>query len=282
MRQVLAYNTQRLTAYGRTRLVPQVVRTLQVAEPNITAALVQRYAERHSPGAAHTAHWWLLIQAVKLTWQLQAVQPGLAQALRAELLPAGAWGEPGPQSPWVREEARVWREAANRVPLLGYTFVRHGDKAAEVGLMGDPEYLRVANVLADAHGLRQWYVGADSLFSSDVIRALNEVTPKPLHLYSSIQTDETPDKGNQPFNGGFDKDGSFAKGDADKVPIIWNTLIHHAVAQVSDVFLSSWSSNHVRFSYEISSALSEGRALNVFQSMDVYKYLVQKEGCTTV
>ena len=148
--------------------------------------------------------------------------------------------------------------------------------------MGDEEYLRVANVLAGQHGLRQWYVGADSLFSADAIRALNVVAPRPLHLYTSIQTDETTDKHSQPFAAGFDKDLSFSKGDRDKEPIVWNTILHHAMAQVSDVFLSSWSSNHVRFSYEISTALSDARAMAPFVSMDVYKFLIMKDGCTTV
>ena len=281
MRQILSYH-QRLTPDGQSRLIPMVVRTLQLAEPNVTSHLVQRYAERHSPSTEHTAHWWLLIQAVKLSWQMQQVAPGLAEALRAELLPNSSRMDPGPPSPWAAEAEAFARDPHSRIPLLGYTFVRHGDKAAEVGLMPDHEYIRVATLLAETHGLRQWYVGADSLFSSDVIREINAKAEKPLRLYSSIQTDETPDKGQQPFNGGFDKDASFAHADEDKVPIIWNTILHHAIAQVSDVFLSSWSSNHVRFSYEVHSSLSEARALNTFQGMDTYKYLIAKEGCDHV
>ena len=84
MRQILSYH-QRLTQYGRDRMVPQVIRSLQLPQPNITSALVQRYAVAHSPSINQTAHWWLLIQAIKLTWQMHQIAPGLAEALREEV-----------------------------------------------------------------------------------------------------------------------------------------------------------------------------------------------------
>ena len=280
MRQILAYH-QRLTRYGIIRLLPLLTRTLQLPEPNVTSTIVLRFADQRALSVDHPSHWWLTIQALKLTWQMQHIAPGLAQALRQRLLPPHQLDPAvrGAPSPWAAEAAAFLSNPHTRVPLLGYTFVRHGDKGAETGLMPEHEYLRVAALLAGQLGLRQWYVGADSMFSSDAIRALNLAAPKPLHLYSSVQTDETQDKQLTPFAAGFDKDLSFSKPDADKEPIVWNTLIHHAMAQVSDVFLSSWSSNHVRFSYEVATALSEARALAPFVALDWYKYLIQKEGC---
>ena len=281
MRQIMSYH-QRMTRYGITRLLPLLTRTLQLPEPNITAAVVLRFADQRAPSLEQTSHWWLSIQALKLTWQLQQIDSGLAQALRRQLLPASDIDPAvhGPPSPWAAEAASFLNRSHTRIPLLGYTFVRHGDKGAEVGLMPDHEYLRQANVMAEAHGLRQWYVGADSLFSADAIRALNVAAVDPLHLYTSIQTDETADKEHAPFAAGFDKDMSFGRPDSEKEPIVWNTLIHHGIAQVSDVFLSSWSSNHVRFSYEMATTLSEARAMAPFFAMDAYKYLITKEGCT--
>ena len=187
----------------------------------------------------------------------------------------------GQPSPWSAYAATFTNDSASRVPLLGYTFVRHGDKAAETGLIPDHEYLRVTTELAQQYGLRQWYVGADSLFSADAIRALDAASgARSVHLYTSVQTDETGNKTRQPFAAGFDKDLSFAMADNTKEPMLWNTVLHHAVAQLSDLFCSSWSSNHVRFSYEVATALSEARAMAPFRALDPHKWLTQKEGCT--
>ena len=97
MRQALAYN-QRMTGDGMERVARLLARTLQLPQPALAAGLARKYAERRATvGGEGTDHWWLLAQAIKVTWQLHIIAPDLAPALRQQLPPVKP--EPGRPSP---------------------------------------------------------------------------------------------------------------------------------------------------------------------------------------
>ena len=279
MRQAMAYH-QRMTRPAQSRLAGLLTRSLQLPQPLTTARLALDFADRRAPSVNQTAYWWLLVQSIKVTWQLHMIAPGLARTLREELLqdPAGSASTIAePESPWAAvTNATLSADVQARVPLLGFTFVRHGDKASEAALIPDSEHLRVATLLANRYGVRAWYVGADSLTSADNIRAANANSSRPLHLLTSILTDSTPDKATQPTAAGFDRGASFGLSDAMREEIAWSTILHHSMAQMADVFAASWASNHVRFAYEQSTTLSEERAATPIYVMDGAPYLVER------
>ena len=133
-------------------------------------------------------------------------------------------------------------------------------------------------LLADGYGVRAWYVGADSLTSADAIRALDANASRPLHLLTSIMADTTADKGGHPAVGGFNREAAVGLTDGEREEALWATVLHHCMAQMADVFAASWLSNHVRFGYEVSTALSEERATTPLYAMDGTDHLSNRCG----
>ena len=280
MRQAMAYN-QRMTRMGQSRVAEMLTRSLQLPQPLAAARVALDYADRRAPSVNHTAHWWLLAQAIKVAWQLHTLAPGLAHALRDELQqlhptdPASPIAEP--TSPWSAvSNATLTADVHARMPLLGFTFVRHGDKVTEAALIPDAEHLRVAAMLADRHGVRVWYVGADSLTSADAIRAANGNGTRPLVVLSSSVVDEVGDKAGHPMAGGFDRGAGQVVSDEVREGVMWSTVLHHGMAQMADVFAASWASNHVRFAYEQATTMSDDRAAAPMYVMDGTPHLIDR------
>ena len=273
-RQALSYH-QRMTAEGQARLASLVARSLQLRHPATAAALAVRYADARA-AVEETAHWWLIAQALKTAWQLQVIAPALAPALRRRLMSEEGWAaaEAEPEHPFAVVGERVLAgDAGARVPLLGFTFIRHGDKGSEATLLPDAEHLRVMRLVADGWGVRAWYVGADSLTSADAVKAADGNHSRPLLLLSSIAADEVRDRWRHPAVGGFDREKAGLLTDGEREEALWATLVHHAMAQMADVFAASWRSNHVRFGYEVSGTMSEERATAPVYVMDGSEFL---------
>ena len=258
-RQALSYHF-RPTREASLKLLALVAQSLQLPEPTVTAANAHRYADSLAPALTHTVHWWSCIQAVKLEWQLQQLSPAITSALRRE-----AKGEP-----W-REDGDADSSTAQNVvpsPLLGYMFIRHGDKANEGVTHADAEYLGIAERLARDRGLTGWYVGADDLLSPNSLRETTASSHSPLSLYTSALVDSIEDKQRHPLASGFVWDRATSLTDEDRAGIAWRTALEFAVAQVADLFLSTWTSNHPRMAYELGTALSDARAMAPFIGLD--------------
>ena len=153
-RQTLAYLMRARREPGE-RLLTLVGESIQLTEPNVTARNAFEYAQALAPATTHTSYWWLAMQAVKLNWQVQQLAPGLTEAMRRELRGEVLTAEDVDGMGGVAVDMRY------RVPLLGYTFIRHGDKASEAPLFDDSMYHDVMSDLAQSKGLWTWYIGAE-------------------------------------------------------------------------------------------------------------------------
>ena len=237
--QVLTYNL-RMTTPALIRLLEELARTLQLPEPTLTAQRVFDYATRLASSPDHTDFWWLAMQALKWTWQLHAVIPQPFSTNSSE---------PSPSPPDT---------VASAVPLLGYTFIRHGDKGSEAPLHAEAEYLHLMQHVQQVTGLSIWYVGADDLLSADVIREeLGNASA--LTVLSSSLVDSIPDRAGHPLSHGFSMRTARTLTDAERLEILWRTLVDVGMAQLADVHVSSWTSNHPRLVYKLAQALSDER-----------------------
>ena len=259
-RQALSYHF-RLTQTAERRLLTLVAQSLQLPDPNTTAANAVRYADAVAPAPTHTAHWWLAIQAVKLEWQIHQLNPALVNASRNDL--AG-----------VKDAAAAaaWSSAiSTRAPLLGYTFIRHGDKALEgSALFADDRYLEFMRRVAHRQGLWTWYVGADDLMSPERMRGVNNASAEPLRFHTSVLVDSisAEERQRHPLSAGFSWWTMFTLTDAHREAVMWRTVLEFAMGQVADVIVSTLSSNHPRMLYELATAVSDARATTPFLGLD--------------
>ena len=159
------------------------------------------------------------------------------------------------------------------IPLLGYAFIRHGDKVKEATLFDDGAYIVVMESTARNRGLRSWYIGSDHLLTPEHVIAaavlnvssftINSSVPL-LRLNSSALVESIADKEHHPLASGFDWKTSEGVNDTEREVIFWRTLLEFGVAQIADVFLSVWPSNHPRMAYELATAASEAMATAPF------------------
>ena len=157
-RQALAY-LMRMTTQAEQRLLQLVARLLRLSQPQVSAANALAYSDQLSSAADHTSHWWLAIHALKVEWQLTQLTPALPAALRQLV----ASDPPG-------EEDGVTATLQREMPLLGYAFIRHGDKVKESTLFDDDAYISVMEKAARDRGLRSWYVGSDHLLTPERVQ----------------------------------------------------------------------------------------------------------------
>ena len=258
-RQLLSYHWRMSRKAGR-KLLTLIAQTLKLPNPDSTADYAYAYADALAAAPTHTSHWWLGIQAVKLEWQVEQLAPGLAQALRHE-----ARGAPS-ELPVPSGDSNV----RSRVPLLGYTFIRHGDKGQENALFSEEYYLQLMHTAAREHGLYRWYLGADDLLSPSRVLRLNGGNGS-VQLYTSALVDAIEDKEHHPLAAGFVWKDAEAVSDAEREGIVWRTVLEMGVAQLADAFVSTWSSNHPRMVYEMATAVSEARATAPFIGLDMIK-----------
>ena len=266
-RQALAYHT-RLTAPATSRLTRLVAASLQLPHPHLSARAAVAWADRHALHRNGTTHWWHVIQALKLEWQLQLLDPTLVTALRAlhGLLDSRS-SFPPPNTTSLTSRTALPRP----LPLLGYTFIRHGDKVVEVALHGSEEYLGHMQDIAVGQGVTQWFVGSDDFLSVDDVRAQNAQSDEAarLSLSSSALEDSIPNKQDHPLARGFILGVAKANlSDEVREGIMWRTLVQMAAAQLADVHVSTWSSNTPRLMYELTTAWSEARATMPFVGLD--------------
>ena len=261
-RQALSY-LMRMTRPAEERLLSLVAQSLQLPQPAVSASNVLSYADA-LVAANHTGHWWVAIHALKVEWQLGQLAPGLTAALRG----VANSSVDGVRHCEVTAGGNATAESSEaRTPLLGYAFIRHGDKVTEATLFNDSDYLSIVEKTARNHGLRAWYVGSDHLLTPQRVvasaGALTLSSPSSntsiplLQLFSSSLLDAIPDKEHHPLAAGFDWKTSEALNDTDREGIVWRTLLEFGVAQVADVFVSVWTSNHPRMAYELATAASE-------------------------
>ena len=261
-RQVLSYHF-RTTRDAGHRLLALVARSLNLLHPNASADHAQRYADARSPAPTHTAQWWLSIQAIKLEWQLHQLDPSLIATLRREVTGQASPAQPIDEAPST--------EPRYRLPLLGYSFIRHGDKALETNtLYADADYLHAMHRVAQERGVWSWYLGADDLLSSVRVRQANAGLSPPLHLHTSALVDAIPmaERAASPLSTGFHWGAMPGLTDGDREAVIWRTVLDWALAQVADVFVSTWTSNHPRVAYEMATALGDDRANAPFVGLD--------------
>ena len=253
--QLVSYN-MRMTVTAQTRLLEELARTLQLPEPNRTAQRVVNWASGHASSVNRTDFWWLSIQALKVEWQLHRIAPDLVAALQTA----------SSHTALNLSSSTTTAADERRVPLLGYTFVRHGDKGSEAPLHGEDEYLQLMQHVQQHTGLSSWYVGADDLLSADVIRSLDNSST--LTLLSNSLVDSIPDKASHKLSRGFSMNTARTLSDADREAILWRTLVDTAMAQLADVHVSTWTSNHPRLVYKLAQALSDARQALPFVGVD--------------
>jgi hypothetical protein len=269
-RQALAY-LMRMTRQAESRLLQLVAQSLRLSQPHISAANALAYSDALTVTSNHTSHWWLAIHALKVEWQFTQLAPGLPDDLRV-LVTKQETGTSECES--GAEEVEPTGELSERVtPLLGYAFIRHGDKAKEATLFDDEAYITVMENTARNRGLRSWYVGSDHLLTPERVliaaAALNVSTTTNssiplLRLFSSVLVNSIADKMHHPLASGFDWKTSEGLNDTEREAIVWRTLLEFGVAQIADVFLSVWPSNHPRMAYELATAASETMATAPF------------------
>ena len=259
-RQLLSY-LFRLTRDTGQRLLSLLAQSLRLPEPNITAHYAQLYADTRATDPTHTAHTWLSFQAIKLTWQLHLIDPTLIHALRLALHThqSSAVGEEDSTPPLPSSSPLA---AVSHVPLLGYAFIRHGDKGREAAPLNDSSYADLLLRLSQRYGLRMWYVGADDLLSPYHVVELGQGHGEaPLTLFTSALVDSlSPEqRAAHPLARGFDWNAARQASDVDREGVVWRTILELGVALVSDVYATTWSSNHPRMAYELGTAVSDLR-----------------------
>ena len=268
--QLLAYQ-MRTTPPALQRAALLVAQTLRLPQPEQSARIALTYAHHRQPNHHHTVHTQLVWQALKLAWQVAHTHHGqqLIERMRAELrsAPSRTPSDPAEVTPDSRSATSP---TPSPVALLGYSFIRHGDKATEAALVGEDAYLLGMQRQARLFGLSTWYVGSDDLLSIDVLLSANANSSQPLLFYSSPLVAAIPDRAHHPFAGGFVWKVSLALGDEEREALFWRTLLEALVGCMADVHLSTWSSNHPRAVYEMATAPSEARATMPFQSLDDY------------
>ena len=252
-RQALAYQF-RLTRPAEVRLLTEVARSLRLPDPPQSAATALRYADTRCQDLQLTAHWWMSIQTLKLHWQIHQIHPQLLTHLAGQ----------------TNGDDLALSEAlsppVDAVPLLCYAFIRHGDKSMETKLLPDELYFQMMTKLSHTKGLRSWYVGSDDLLAPDHIRSLN--TPsEALLLFTSSLVDDIENKTGHPLASGFMWSVESLT-DEVREGVVWRTMVEFGVGQIADVFFSTWSSNHPRMVYELSTALSDARATAPMIALD--------------
>ena len=256
-RQLLSWHW-RMRPEAQHTLLSLTADSLKLDHGNTTADNAMAYANALAPTVNHTAHWWLSIQALKLEWQARQLAPQLIAAMRKEV-----------KGETLSEEevsAMVAGEDERRIPLLGYSFIRHGDKAVETAIIDDPYFFNEMSKASKAYGLSSWYIGADDLLSADHLRVLNAEKKgvEAVQLYTSVLVDAIEDKENHPLVKGFAWQAAKDADDSTREGIIWRTVLEFGVAQVADAFISMWGSNHPRMTYEMATAMSDARATAPF------------------
>ena len=282
MRQALSYN-MRVTRDAGQKVARHLTRSLRLAAPLDTVRHAYAQADRFARDD-EVAHWWLVIAVIKLEWQLHTMAPDLVAALRREVPGDGHSAVAAPP-----HTAGAQRPPF-RLPFLGYTFIRHGDKEVEANIVQDAVYLDKMAVLAAEHGVHHWYVGADNLTSPEHLRnlslALNLTQVEGgeglggrdplLTLYTSHIVDAIANKTGHPMAGGFHWGLSLRMTDEARRETVWRTLVDVGMAQLSDVFFSTYSSNHPRVAYELAGSVSDARATAPFISLDFIRTGVDK------
>ena len=267
-RQLLSYHW-RMRPQAAHRLLTLVAQSLRLPQPDVTATHALSYASARTPSLNHTAYWWLSIQALKLEWQMEQIAPGLQVLMRNEV---------------SDKQARVGEVLVHShiLPLLSWTFIRHGDKAKEAAIFTDAAYLELMIKAAQEAGLHFWYAGADDLYTPDRLGAAVLPNATIRRLFTSALVSDLKNKAEQPLSGGWQSEKVAELTDADREAIVWRTMLDLAVAQVADVFASVWSSNQPRMAYELASAFSDARATAPFIGLDMVKQHTKGgviEGC---
>ena len=265
-RQALAYHF-RTTRVAQVKLLTLVAQSLQMPDPQLSAATAQAYADARSPAPTHTAQTWLGAQALKTQWQVQQLDATLIATLRHEMggaqqlsLDAGADVSSSSSDP----------PTPPRLPLLGHMFIRHGDKAMENALVGTDEYVKVMQRVAVRTGVWGWYVGSDELLAPTSIRQQLSASTHPLQLYTNAEVDRMSahEKQHSPVAGGWDLATMARLTDADREASMWRSLVDLGMGWMADVFVSTWSSNHPRLVYELATAMSGVRGMAPFVGLD--------------
>jgi hypothetical protein len=107
------------------------------------------------------------------------------------------------------------------------------------------------------------------LLAGDRVRDELKARNKSIELFGSILVERILDKNNHPLQHGFDLHTALAVNDSTREELAWRTVVEFGVAQLADIFLSTWSSNHPRMAYEMSTALSDARATTPFIGLDM-------------
>ena len=274
--QLLAY-LMRTTPAALQRAALLVAQTLQLPHPEQLATHAIAYAQLRQPDTTHIAHSQRVWQTLKLAWQIHHSPHAqhLLDRIRTELdspsTPSPLLTSTSPPSDDAEGESAVSSSTSpSPLVLLGYSFIRHGDKVTEAELVSEDAYLRGMQRQARLFGLQRWYVGSDDLLSIDWLLAANANASQPLSLFSSPLVAALEDRAHHPFAHGFVWQVSLSLSDAEREALLWRTLLEVLVGAMADVHLSTWSSNHPRLVYELATAVSEARVTMPFQGLDDY------------
>ena len=76
------------------------------------------------------------------------------------------------------------------------------------------------------------------------------------------------DKASHPLVHGFDFAAAKRLTDEDREGVVWRTWLELSVAQVADVHVGTWGSNHARMAYELMGVVSNARSTAPFVALD--------------
>jgi len=152
-------------------------------------------------------------------------------------------------------------EENDKLPRLGYIFIRSGDKHSEAKLQPVEYYVKMVEEIYNDLGIRHFYVASDNVENINTFNKLLSNTP--FVIYTNSLTHNLT---------GYYVDDFYKTKDINKNErMVWRTLLDLYVSQLASVHGGTFSSNQCRLSYEMSIIFS-GKMLPFYSLEETFKY----------
>ena len=201
----------------------------------------------HSEDETRASDWWASLRALKLQWQTR---------LCSVLTPDGSASD-------------FLFSQCSTPPLLGYVFVRAGDKSSEDRTFGVEDFVATMLRIHRETGVVHFYVASDELdvpnrIASHCAQAAKadpisfpvfyfHFSPVAQGRIRRIAASADADAAAQ-LRAGYVQGAAAASSDLDRRGIVMSTLFEVSMSHLADFFIGAYSSNHNRLVYESSVA----------------------------